>query len=97
LSDRTTRPRATSICAIVDGPWSPSSRGTQPASSCCARSADTTTNSYAFKCFGRTTIDNLPHVFWQARRVGTLLRSRYPTGRRSAREDNAPAVHEWPV
>lgn len=45
---RVTQPSATSICAIVAAACAPGSRGVHPASSCCARSAATTTNSKGF-------------------------------------------------
>ena len=56
VSLRATRPRATSICAIVAAPCRPSRRGTHPASSCCARSAATTTNSNGLASIGRMTM-----------------------------------------
>lgn len=55
-SARTMQPAATSICAIVAALWSPSRRGVQPAISCFARSAATTTNSYALMRTGRDTM-----------------------------------------
>ena len=71
-SARATCPAATSICAITIGVCSPDIRGVQPASSCWARSAETTMNSYALTVAGRVTMASL---FSRSRQVRTALGS----------------------
>jgi hypothetical protein len=58
---------------------------TQPASSCCARSADTTTKSYAFRCIGRTTIGKPPFSFAECCAVGISEKASICPRRRRAR------------